>query len=115
MAGIFFRFEKCRFFCPVIENTIELIVSTINIYEIYRKLLTEKDENIANQIIGVIIQAKVIDISTSIAIQAAQLSFTKKLPMADCLIYVTARQNDAILWTQNADFKNLDGVKYIKK
>ena len=35
--------------------------------------------------------------------------------MADSLIYITAKQNNAIVWTQDIDFKDLDGIKYFKK
>ncbi|MFA6980603.1 MAG: type II toxin-antitoxin system VapC family toxin [Ignavibacteriaceae bacterium] len=75
----------------------------------------EKDENSAMQVIGLMQQAKVIEVSSTIAIQAAKLSYEQKIPMADSLIYITAKQNNAIVWTQDIDFKDLDGVRYFKK
>ncbi len=107
--------KNAKFFAPAIENTDELIVSVVNIFEIYKKVLKERDENSAIQVIGLMQQAKVIDISPSIAIEAAKYSHQYKIPMADSLIYATAKMNDAIVWTQDVDFKNLDGVKYFKK
>ena len=107
--------KNAKLFAPAIEKTEELIVSTINIYEIYKKILLEKDENSAMQVIGLMQQAKVIEVSSTIAIQAAKLSYEQKIPMADSLIYITARQNNAIVWTQDADFKDLDGVRYFQK
>ena len=107
--------KNAKLFVPVIERTDELIVSTINIYEIYKKVLSEKDEDTAIQVAGLMQQAKVIEVNSAIAIQAAKLSFIQKIPMADSLIYITAKQNNAIVWTQDADFKDLDGVKYFKK
>jgi toxin FitB len=107
--------KNAKLFAPALEKTDELVVSTINIYEIYKKILIERDEDSAIKVIGLMQQAKVVDISLPIAIQAAKLSFEKKLPMADSLIYITAKQNDAIVWTQDNDFKNLDNVKYFKK
>jgi toxin FitB len=107
--------RNAQIFAPAIENTEKLIVSTINIYEIYKKILTERDENSALEAVGIMQQAKVIDVNLSISIQAAKFSRQFKLPMADSLIYTTAIQNDAILWTQDLDFKDLDDVKYIKK
>ena len=107
--------KNAKLFAPAIEKTDELIVSTINIYEIYKKILLEKDENSAMQVIGLMQQAKVIEVSSTIAIQAAKLSYEQKIPMADSLIYITARQNNAIVWTQDVDFKDLDGVRYFKK
>jgi predicted nucleic acid-binding protein len=107
--------KNAKNFAPAIENTEELIVSTINIYEIYKKVLLEKDENYALQVIALMQQAKVIEVSSSIAIQAAKFSFDKNIPMADSIVYITAKVNDAFVWTQNTDFKNLEGVKYFKK
>ena len=107
--------KNANFFAPIIEDTDELIVSVINIYEVYKKVLVEKDENTAIQVVGLMQQAKVVDVTTSIAIQAAKFSYEFKIPMADSIIYTTARMNDAIVWTQDIDFKNLDGVKYNKK
>jgi predicted nucleic acid-binding protein len=107
--------KNAKWFAPAIEKTDELIVSTINIYEIYKKVLSKKDENSAIQVIGLMQQAKVVDVNLRIAIQAAKLSYEQKVPMADSLIYITARQYNAIVWTQDIDFKNLKGVKFFKK
>ena len=107
--------KNAKLFAPAIEKTDELIVSTINIYEIYKKILLEKDENSAIQVIGLMQQAKVIVVNSSIAIQAAKLSYEQKIPMADSIIYITAKQNNGIVWTQDSDFKDLDDVKYFKK
>ena len=44
-----------------------------------------------------------------------ELSYEKDIPMADSIIYITAKENDAIVWTQDADLKGLEGVKYFNK
>ena len=106
--------RNAKYFAPIIENTEELIVSAINIYEIYKKVLTERDENIAIQIVALMQQANVIEVNSSIAIQSAKFSSEFKIPMADSIIYTTARMNNAIVWTQDADFMGLNGVKYFK-
>jgi len=107
--------KNAKLFAPAIEKTEELIVSTINIYETYKKILLERDESSAIQVVGLMQQAKVIEVSSTISIQAAKLSYERKIPMADSLIYTTAKQNNAIVWTQDIDFKELDDVKYFKK
>ena len=106
--------RNAKYFAPIIENTEKLIVSAINIYEIYKKVLTERDENIAIQIVALMQQANVIEVNSSIAIQSAKFSSEFKIPMADSIIYTTARMNNAIVWTQDADFMGLNGVKYFK-
>ena len=107
--------KNSKLFAPAIEKTDELLVSTINLYEVYKKILLEKDEDAAIQVIGLMQQSKVIEVSSSIAIQAAKLSYNQKMPMADSIIYITAKQNNGIVWTQDSDFKDLDDVKYFKK
>lgn len=102
-------------FADALENTEELLVSTINIYEVYKKVLKEKDENTALQIAGIMRQAKVIDVTSSISVYAAKLSCEKNIPMADSMIYASARAYDATVWTQDSDFKGLDSVKYFEK
>ena len=107
--------KNAKYFAPIIENTKKLIVSTINLYEVYKKILKGRNENAALEAAGLMQQCKIIDVSKSIAIQAAKTSFELEIPMADSIIYITARQNDAVVWTQDYDFKNLDGVKFFMK
>lgn len=107
--------ENADFFTSAIEDINNLIVSTINIYEVFKKVLVEKDENAALQVIAVMQQAEVKDINSQISLFAARLSYENKLPMADSLILATARANKAILWTQDSDFKDFSDVQYIEK
>ena len=58
---------------------------------------------------------KVVDVDVSVALEAADTSLAEKLAMADSLILATARLHQATLWTQDAHFDGLAGVKYIKK
>ena len=60
-------------------------------------------------------QAKIIDITNSISILAAKLSIKFKMLMAGSIIYRTARVYNAIVWTQDFHFKDLESVKYFKK
>jgi len=107
--------KNAKFFVKAIKNTEELIVSTVNLYEVYKKVLMERDENSALQAASLMQQAKVVNITSSIAIIAAKLSCELKIPMADSLIYSTARMYNAVVWTQDVDFKDLEEVKYFKK
>ncbi len=102
-------------FAPVVSNTERLIVSTINIYEVYKKVISERDEDSALQAVAMMQQAKVIEVTASITVQAANTSYIFKLPLADSMIYITARDHNATIWTQDADFKDLEGVEYFKK
>ena len=111
----FINGKNVEYFVPVIENTSELIVSVINLYEVYKKILSEKDDNAAIQAIALMQQPNVVGVTEPISILAARLSIDLKIPMADSIIYATAKMHNAIIWTQDSDFKNLEGVKYFRK
>ena len=57
-------------------------------------------------------QGTVVDLEAEIALSAAALSVDLKLPLADSIILATARKYSAELWTQDADFKGIEGVRY---
>jgi predicted nucleic acid-binding protein len=57
---------------------------------------------------------KIIDLSGPIDLHAARISADLKIPMADSIMLASAREFDAILWTQDSDFDGLEDVKYIK-
>jgi predicted nucleic acid-binding protein len=103
------------FFAPAVENTADLVVPTISVYEVFKRVLQQRDEGDALQAVAVMQQGRVIDLDTAIALSAAQVSVRLKLPMADSVMLATARKHNATLWTQDADFKNIEGVEYVEK
>ncbi len=107
--------KNADFFAPAIIDYTNVIVPVICIYEVYKVTLRERDQSFALEAIGVMQEGEVINIDQSISLKAATISHEKKLPMADSMIYATAQINEAVVWTQDADFKNLPGVKYIEK
>lgn len=107
--------ERSAKYARAIEDTENLVVPTISIYEVFKKILAETDEDRALQAIAQMRQAELVDLTPSIALNAAALSLQHKLPMADSIILATARETGAVLWTHDADFKGLEGVKYFPK
>jgi len=57
-------------------------------------------------------QGRVVDLDARLALDAARISLHHQLPMADSIVLATARAHDATLWTQDADFERMPGVKY---
>jgi toxin FitB len=106
---------NAMFFAPSITDVEHLIVPVISIYEVFKRVLQQRNETDAFQAVGQMAQGQVIDLNQTLALSAAKLSVDLKLPMADSLILATAQAYDAVLWTQDADFKNIDGVQYIEK
>jgi predicted nucleic acid-binding protein len=103
------------FFAPSIRDVDNLIVPTICIYEVFKHLLAERDEDSALLSLGLMSYGREVELERTIAIDAAQISCELKLAMADSIILATTRAYDATLWTQDEHFKDIDGVKYIEK
>lgn len=107
--------KNAKFFAPAIEDVKHLVVSTINLYEVFKRLLVEKNEESATLSFAVMRKAKILDVNPTIAVNAARISHELKIAMADSLIIATARFVGATIWTQDLDFKNIEGVKYFLK
>jgi len=103
--------ERAAFFAPAIEDIANLIVPTICIYEVFKKVFRERGENDAIQIASMMQAGKAVDLDGSLAIEAGRLP----LPLADNIIYTTAMQHEATLWTQDEHFKDLPGVRFLAK
>ena len=106
---------NANFFAPVIEITNELVVPSISIYEVFKRVLQQRDESAALQAIAVMQQGLVVELDTNLALNAAKISTEYSLPMADSIMLATAFSYDATLWTQDSDFSGIDGVKYIER
>ncbi len=100
------------FFAKAIEGTSELVVPTLSLYEVFKRVLQQRGEGDALQAVAIMQQGRVMELTSSIALSAARISIDFGIPMADSVILATARLWDATLWTQDADFKNVPGVKF---
>lgn len=103
------------FFAAPIEATAELVVPTIGLYEVFKRLLQQRGSATALRAVAYMRQGKVVDLDGDLALEAARLGVAHGLPLADSIILAAARAHGAELWTQDADFEGLDGVRYIAK
>lgn len=101
------------FFSQAIEKVDELLVPTISIYEVFKRVLQQKTESEALEAVALMMQGLVVDLDSAIAISGAKISAELQIPMADSIMLATARTNNAVLWTQDADFENVPDVRYI--
>ena len=92
-----------------------MIVPTLSVYEVFKRVIQQADEQAALQVVAVMQQGEVVDLTHPLALRAAALSERLKLPMADSIILATARFYEATLWTQDVDFEGLEGVRYVPK
>jgi predicted nucleic acid-binding protein len=106
--------KNADFFAEPIEGTDSLIVPTICLYEVFKRILQQRDETEALNAIAFMQSGKIVDLSSPIALHAARVSAELKIPLADSIMLATARECNAILWTQDPDFYGLEDVRHIK-
>ncbi len=102
-------------FAKPVEKVDALIVPTIVVFEVAKRIMQQRGEDAALQAVAVMHQGTVVDLDANLALNAAQLSVELKLPLADSVILATARQREATLWTMDSDFEGLPGVRYFAR
>lgn len=106
---------NASFFARAIEQTEDLVVPSLTLYEVFKKVLQQTDEGQALQAVAVMQQGTVVDLDARLALDAARISITQRIPMADSIILATAQSCEATLWTQDEDFKNIPSVQFRRK
>ena len=100
------------FFARAIEEADKLLVPTICILEVFKRVLQQRGEGAALRVAAQMQQGKVVDLDRALALSTAKIGLDIKLPLADSVILATARAYSALLWTQDSDFAKVKGVKY---
>ena len=103
---------NASFFAKPIERTKDLIVPSLVIYEVFKRVLQQRNETDALRAVALMEQGRVVPLDASIALSAARISLAHQLPMADSVILATTRAFGATLWTQDNDFEGMPGVQY---
>jgi predicted nucleic acid-binding protein len=98
-----------------IEDLNSLVVPSITLYEVFKKLLIEKDEDSALLAVAHMKQGMVINLDPDLSIFSAKIAKDHKLPLADSVIYATAKKYNCIVWTQDKHFKGLENIRYFEK
>lgn len=94
------------------ENT---ITPTIVVYEVYKKIKSTKDEQNALEAYAQISRTKIIELTSPLSLEAADISLTTNLGMADSIIIATAKAYKAQILTSDEHLKNIKGVRFISK
>lgn len=103
------------FFSDSIQDSDKLVVPTVCILEVFKRVLEQRGETAALEAITAMQQGKVVPLDAATALNAARLSSEHKLALADSVILATAHDHRAVIWTQDADFRKIPGVKYRAK
>lgn len=103
--------DRADLFASAIEAVEALIVPVLTVYEVVEKLAREAGDEVASAALSLMQRGRIVDIDLSLSLEAA----VNGLPMADSLIYATARRHGAVLWTQDAHFDGLPGVQLFRQ
>ena len=106
---------NASFFEKPLNDVGSLVVPSISILEVYRYVLRQRGREEALAVGASMRQGRVLDLDDGLAIEAAELGASLRLPLADSIIYASAQFVGATLWTQDVDFEGLEGVKYRAK
>ena len=107
--------RNARLFAKPIEALNKLLIPSITITEVFKSVLRQRNEESALEVVAHMKQGAVIALDGELAVNAAVYGAELKLPLADSIIYATARKYNAVVWTQDADFKGLDSVRFYPK
>lgn len=99
---------------PILE-TGKLVVPSIVLYEVAKRIMQQRDERTALEVVAQMGVGKVVPLDVPLALEAARLGYRHKLPLADSVIYATAQQAGATLWTMDSHFRDLPGVRYFQR
>lgn len=100
-------------FKEIIEKEEKLLLATISLIEIRKKLSKLKipGKEINNKVDYIKKQSIIISLDEKVAEKASEIVIEKGLPIADSIVYASAIINNAILLTLDNDFRGLDNVK----
>lgn len=106
---------NAAFFASAVEDTAKLVVPSIILFEVFKQVVRQRGEQEALDDVAHMRQGLVVDLDENLALGTARVSLDLKLPLADSVILATARMHNATIWTQDADFKAIQQVKYVPR
>lgn len=93
----------------------DVVVPTVVLYEVYKKIKSEKGEDSALMAMATMQSARVVPLTGDLSLSAADASLNYKLAMADAIVYASAIQEGVRLVTSDKDLKDLPQVVYYPK
>jgi predicted nucleic acid-binding protein len=102
-------------YAAAIEDVAQLVVPTIVLVEVTRRVMQQRGEDEALQVAAALHQGRIVPLDAGLALSAAQLGVAHRLPLADSVIYATAKRFGAAVWTSDADFERLPDVRFFAK
>jgi predicted nucleic acid-binding protein len=105
---------KADLFAPYIEGSEPLVASAIQIYEVYKVVRRDLNEERAIEAVSALRMTTIEPLVESLALEAADVALEHGLAMADAIIFATASRHGAQIVTGDVDFDGLPGVTLIR-
>jgi len=102
-------------FAAAIEDVRRLVVPAVCLLEVFKVVVRQRGEGDALQAVAIMQQGAVVELDAALALSAARLGVEHRLPLADSIVYATARAVGGVVWTQDADFERLADVRFVPK
>lgn len=93
----------------------DVVTPAIVLYEVYKTVKRERGEDAALAAAAQMGKTRVVPLTDTLALTAADVSLAHHLAMADAIVYATAMTEGARLVTSDADLAELPGVTYLRK
>ena len=103
------------FFEAALLDAGRLIVPTLCLYEVGKRMLITQGEAAALEVLEMMQKSRVVQLAPVDYFAAAKTSVLHKLAMADALIWQTAQSLGATLYTQDGGLKAMSGVQFQAK
>ena len=106
---------NASFFESALSDLPNLIVPSITIYEVCKRVLQQSGQIFADRAVKAMSRGQVVHLDADNLRLAAIASVRYKLAMADAIIWQTAQLYKAQLFTQDADLMDVPDVRYRAK
>ncbi len=96
-------------------NAENIVTPTIVIYDVYKRIKSMKGKQKALEAYAQMSRTKIVELTSSLSLKAADISITLDLGMADSIVVATTKAYSAEIVTSDEHLESLKGVKFINK
>ena len=93
----------------------QTVTPSIVVYEVYKKIKSANGEEMALEAYAQMSRTKIVDLTSSLCLKAADVSISLNLGMADAIIVATANEFGAQIITSDQHLKGIKDVKFVNK
>jgi predicted nucleic acid-binding protein len=104
-----------REYAPALADPAQVVVPTICLLEVSRVMYRERGREAVAECLVIMSLGHVVPLDDDLVTAASVLGVDHRLPLADSVVYATARACDAEVWTHDPHFRDLPGVRFVER